>query len=219
MPDLVLNLEFVAILEQRETLQKLILFQELTELLESLCLRHEITTTLGTMLLERRLNLLEHMQELLLSFARHDLSVGSVETVDNMRDMVVFAIQLELLQNLTHLCRLDVSCILNPLLFEFRDNAIKYILGNLRGLLGLELCQEFLKMVDTLVCVLRRLSRGVLVRRAICINKNKLRVSAVLALEHGFVRTQNHVLTASVAFTQAVCEFIGLSAVTWVDNL
>lgn len=122
------------------------------------------------MFLERGLNLLEHMAELLLRLTVHHRCIITVEPIDNMRNMILEAIELEFPQNVTHLAVLQVAHILNALFLKFGNNCVKRILRNFRGFLGLELSEQLIEVIDALVGVVAGLTRRVLLGRTIAVN-------------------------------------------------
>ncbi len=71
-PDLILDIEFVAILEQRKGRQILIQIQQFTKFVQDIRIRQEVAAIFGTVFLERRLYFLEHVSQLLLNFATHN---------------------------------------------------------------------------------------------------------------------------------------------------
>ena len=78
----------------------------------------------------------------------------AVQTIDNMRHMLIILIIFQLLQNLTHLLTGEGPVIENTLLFELRTNGVIHFLWNLRAFLGLELREPLIEMVNTLIGVI-----------------------------------------------------------------
>ncbi len=60
LPDLILNIQFIAILEQGKGRKILIEFQEFAEFIQNIGIRQEIAAILRTVFLKGRLNFLEH---------------------------------------------------------------------------------------------------------------------------------------------------------------
>ncbi len=130
----------------------------------------EIGSIRRTVALERRLDLTKHESQLFLIVAAHDRCSLTIKTIENVRIMLIILIQLQLLQNLSQLTRLQRRDICNALLLEFKQDRIIHLLRNLRRLLGLELRQPFIEMVNAFICVVTDFAWRILIRWLITIN-------------------------------------------------
>ena len=119
------------------------------------------------MLLERRLNLFEHIAQLLFNFSAHHRRILTIQTIHNMRYVLIILVKLQLLQNLANLGRLQCPIIHNALLLELEQNRVIHLRRNLRAFFGLELREPFIEMVDALVGVIGYLTWRILVARLV----------------------------------------------------
>ena len=106
--------------------------------------------------------------------------------------MVIHLGHLELLQNLTDLLLLDLLRVRDAFLAELPHDRLNHVLGNVRILLGLELRQPFIKVIDLLVREICNLPRGILVRRLLRVDQDELLVAAAGAAQQRLILQKRH---------------------------
>lgn len=117
-PRLIMCVEFVAILEKRETRQELVQLQELAELIQHVRVMQKVGAIRRAVALERWLDFAEHETEPLLILAAHNGRRLAAQTIQDVCIVLVIFIESELLQNITQLTGFKCRDICNALLLQ-----------------------------------------------------------------------------------------------------
>jgi len=153
---------FDRILQQRNIRQILLLIQQHAQLKERIRIIEEIRPPGGA---EHRPRLLylnkEHAQRLVQLLA-HDRRLYSKLRIDVLNMLKVFVVA-EFPQNLAHFRVIERRIVFNTLLLEPHFDGIDDLFRYLRGLLGLELGEDFLEMVEANIGGIRDLIRRLFV--------------------------------------------------------
>jgi hypothetical protein len=88
-PDFILDVQLVAIFEEREGGEVLVEVEEFAELVEDVGIGQEIAAVFGAVFLEGRLDFLEHVAEFLFNLSTHYRCMLAVEAINNMGNMLI----------------------------------------------------------------------------------------------------------------------------------
>ena len=146
-------MQLFARLQQLETLQEVVEFQQLAELVQDVRVAQEVLALGWAVLHERPLYFFEHAPELLFSGACDDGGGLSVEAVGDVGDVFVVLVEFQSLEYLLHLGGCHLGHVADTLLLQLHVYPVVNVLRYIRGLLRLELGEPLVEVVDALVGV------------------------------------------------------------------
>jgi len=199
LPGLVLDVQLVPILEKGEAGQVFVHLQKLAELVQNVSIAQKVTPPFGNVLLERRLNLPKHVAQLLLILPTHEGGILARQAIDNMGNVLIVFRLPHVAQNLPQLGALQGRKVRDALLLELEQNLVINAGGNLGALLGLELGQPLVKVINLLVGIVRQFSGRVLIGGLVAVNQDELLVTTGRTCHRRLIHTQAHLVPASVA--------------------
>ena len=200
-PDFVLFNALLSVLQHGKVGQKFALVQQLAELVHRVVIIEEVDAVLRAEFGVRPLNFHEEVAQRFLQFGRHDGRFDAQLLLDE-RDVLVVLVVPQLLQNLFGLFVGELRVQINSLLFDLVLYVFQHVGRDLRGLLGLELRQNLLEVVDALVSVKTRLLGRFFVRRFLVLHQVAHVDGAVVAHHDAFIFHRDHF--AGVAVTAHV---------------
>ena len=203
LPYLVLLYPLLAVFQHREKRQELAPTQEFAQLIHRIIIIQEIDSVVGAKFRIGSLDFHKQITQSVLEVRRHHRWFNP-QLIFNKWNVLVIFIKSQLLHNLFRFLIRELGNF-NPLLLDLLFDAFEHILGNTRGLLRLELREDFAEMVDALIRVKTGFFRRLFIRRLLIVNQEHDLLRALITHHNTLTLYRNHLaIVAELAYISRV---------------